>query len=156
MVTTLHKYSAFLLTSACLMIAAGGSLGEPAAADAKAITSAVEEFHKAMAAGKSDKVMSLLLPDALVVEGGAVQTRSEYQSAHLAEDIAYARAVPGKQVDVVVRQEGDVAWVTSTFEVKGKFQDNPVNSLVAETMLLTKTPAGWRIRAIHWSSHSRR
>ena len=63
--------------------------------------------------------MSLLQPDALIVEGGAVQTRAEYESEHLGEDIAYARAVPGKQLKVVVRQEGDIAWVTSTFRVTG-------------------------------------
>ena len=98
-------------------------------------------------------MISLLSPDALIVEGGTVQTRDEYQREHLAEDIAYARAVPSTLRDVVVRQEGDVAWVTSTFRVTGKFHDKPVDDLAAETMVLTRTPAGWRIRTIHWSSH---
>jgi ketosteroid isomerase-like protein len=97
--------------------------------------------------------MELLAPDALIVEGGTVQTRNEYQSEHLAEDIAYARAVPNTPRDVVVRQEGDAAWVTSTFRVTGKFHDKPVDNIAAETIVLTKTPAGWRIRSIHWSSH---
>jgi len=142
-----------LLASACLIITAGLSLAEPVAADAAAITITAEDFHKALAAGKPDEMMALLQPDALIVEGGTVQTRDEYQSEHLAEDIAYARAVPSTQRDVVVRQEGDVAWVTSTFNVTGQFHDKPVDNLAAETMVLTKTPAGWRIRTIHWSSH---
>ena len=149
----LKKYSAVLLASACLLITTGQSFGEPAAVDAAAITSTAEDFHKALAAGEPDRVMSLLSPDALIVEGGTVQTRDEYQREHLAEDIAYARAVPSTQRDVVVRQEGDVAWVTSTFRVTGKFHDKPVDDLAAETMVLTRTPAGWRIRTIHWSSH---
>ena len=149
----LKKCSTVLLANACLLITIGQSFGEPAAVDAATITSTAEDFHKALAAGEPDRVMSLLSPDALIVEGGAVQTRDEYQREHLAEDIAYARAVPSTLRDVVVRQDGDVAWVTSTFNVTGKFQDKAVDNLAAETMVLTKTPTGWRIRIIHWSSH---
>jgi ketosteroid isomerase-like protein len=100
-----------------------------------------------------DRVTSLFLPDALIVEAGTVQTRDEYQHEHLAEDIAFARAAPSTQRDVIVRQEGDVAWVTSTFRVTGKFQEKPIDNIAAETVVLTKTLGGWRIRAIHWSSH---
>jgi ketosteroid isomerase-like protein len=149
----LHKYSPALLASACLISTAGISFGEPAAAEAATITATVEEFHKMLAAGARDRVMSLFLPDALIVEAGTVQTRDEYQREHLAEDIALARAAPSTQRDVVVRQEGDVAWVTSTFRVTGKFQEKPIDNIAAETMVLTKTLGGWRIRAIHWSSH---
>jgi ketosteroid isomerase-like protein len=152
MKTGLNKYSAILLASAAL-VAADTALGEPAAPDAAAITSTAEGFHQALAAGKPEEVMALLQPDALIIEGGTVQTRDEYQRAHLAEDIAYARAVPSTLRDVVVRQEGDFAWVTSTFNVTGKFQDKAVDNLAAETMVLTKAPTGWRIHAIHWSSH---
>jgi ketosteroid isomerase-like protein len=121
--------------------------------DAAVVKSVVEEFHKALSDGKPDQAMALLASDALIVEGGTVQTRDEYQREHLAEDIAYARAVPSTQRSIVVRQAGDIAWVTSTFSVTGSFGDKPVNNLAAETMILAKTPVGWRIRAIHWSSH---
>jgi ketosteroid isomerase-like protein len=149
----LKKCSTVLLANACLLITTGQSFGEPAAVDAATIISTAEGFHKALAAGEPDRVMSLLSPDALIVEGGTVQTRDDYQREHLAEDIAYARAVPNTLRGVVVRQEGDVAWVTSTFRGTGKFHDKPVDDLAAETIVLTRTPAGWRIRAIHWSSH---
>ena len=152
MKTNLNTYIMPLLASGCLIFTAGVSRGEPVAPDATAITTAAEDFHKALAAGKPDQVMALLQPDALIVEGGAVQTRDKYQSEHLAEDIAYGRAVPSTQRDVIVRQEGDVAWVTSTFNVTGQFHGKRVDNLAAETMVLTKTPAGWRIRTIHWSS----
>jgi ketosteroid isomerase-like protein len=153
MKTIQQKYSAALLASACFISMAGISFGEPAAADAAAITATVESFHKALFDGEPDRVMSLLLPDALIVEAGTVQTRDEYRREHLAEDIAFARAAPSTQRDVVVRQEGDVAWVTSTFRVTGTFQEKPIDNIAAETVVLTKAPAGWRIRTIHWSSH---
>ena len=76
------------------------------APDATAITAAAEDFHKALAEGKPDQVMAMLQPDALIVEGGTVQTRDEYQSEHLGADIAYAKAVPGKQLTAVVGQDG--------------------------------------------------
>jgi ketosteroid isomerase-like protein len=145
-----------LLASASLILLAGISRGEPAATDTAAITSAAGDFHEALSEGKPDQVMALLAPDALIIEGGTVQTRGEYQREHLGEDIAYARAVPSTPRDLVVRQEGDVAWVTSTFTVTGTFHNKPVNNLAAETMVLTKTPAGWRICTIHWSSHRAR
>ena len=153
MKTNLLNYSSALLAGACLAFSTGYSLAEADAPEASAIRAAAENFHKALASGKPEEVMSLLQPDALIVESGAVQTRGEYEKEHLGEDIAYARAVPSRQLTAIVRQDGDVAWVTSTFSVTGTFQDKPVNSLAAETMVLSKTPAGWRIRTLHWSSH---
>ena len=153
MKTILNKYSVTILASACLALSTGLSFGEADAPDAAAITAAAESFHQALAAGQPDAVMSLLQPDALIVETGTVQTRDEYQREHLMADIAYARAVPSKQRTLVVRQEGNAAWVTCTFQVTGKFEGKPINNLAAETMVLTKTPEGWRIRTLHWSSH---
>lgn len=152
MKTYLKRFIPVLLTVGVLF-SAERSAGQSKAPDAAAIQSAAEDFHRALAEGAPDRVMALLQPDALIVEGGAVQTRGEYQSEHLGEDIAYAKAIPGKPLTVVVAQEGDVGWVTSTFRVTGKFEDKPVDSLAAETMVLTRTGEGWRIRTIHWSSH---
>ncbi len=150
MKTILTDY--FTVILAGLLVTTGQSFGElGATADLAAITSTIEAFHKALAAGKPEQVMSLLQPDALIIEGGVVQTRSEYGSEHLAEDIAFARAVPATSQNVAVRQEGNAAWVTTLFRVVGEFHGKPVNSRTAETAILTRTPTGWRIRAIHWS-----
>lgn len=152
MKTKLTTYLTTVLASGSLFLSAGLALGETEAPDAAAIKNAAHEFHEVLAGGKPDAVMALLQPDALIVEGGTVQTRDEYQSEHLAADIAYAAAVPGKQLNAVVRQEGEVAWVTSTFSVTGKYKDKEINQLAAETVVLAKTADGWRIRMIHWSS----
>lgn len=149
----LPSYFAVLLTGAFLIIMASLSFAEPVAADAEAISSTVEEFHQALAAGKPDKVMSLLLSDALIVESGTVQTREDYQQKHLSEDVAFARAVPVTSRQVVVRQEGNAAWVTTVFQMVGEFHEQPIDSSGVETAILTKNSDGWRIRTIHWSSH---
>ena len=153
MKTNLNTYLTTLLASGCLLLTAGLAQGATESPDAAAIKKTAEEFHQALTGGKPDQVMALLQADALIVEGGTVQTRDEYKREHLSADIAYAAAVPGKQLDVVVGQEGNVAWVTSTFSVTGKFKDKMINERAAETMVLTKTADGWRIRSIHWSSH---
>ncbi len=128
------------------------SRGEPVAPDAAAIESTVESFHKALGAGEPDKVMSLLAPDALIIEGGTVQTRADYQREHLNQDIAFARAVPVTSRNKIVRQEGNMAWVTSTSRVVGEFHNKLIDSVSAETVILTKSSDGWKIRTIHWSS----
>ncbi len=72
--TNLIRYSLTFLAGACLAISAERSLAETDAPDAAAIAATAESFHKALAAGKPDEVISLLQPDALIVEGGAVET----------------------------------------------------------------------------------
>lgn len=121
--------------------------------DAVAITAAIDGFHQALAAGEEERAMSLLAPDALIVEAGTVQTPAEYRSEHLKEDIAFAREVPGTQTSRKIAQTGEAAWVTSTFQVTGTFHGTAVNNSAAETAVLARTADGWRIRAIHWSSH---
>ncbi|CAA9234678.1 MAG: hypothetical protein AVDCRST_MAG42-1329 [uncultured Chthoniobacterales bacterium] len=118
------------------------------------IDATVEAFHVALKKGESAAVMALLAPDAQILEGGHTESRAEYEKGHLASDIEFARAVPGTRENIVVRQEGSVAWATSTSRVTGTFKGREVNSAGAELMVLTKMPDGWRIRAIHWSSHA--
>jgi hypothetical protein len=48
-----------------------------------------------------------------------------------------------------------VAWVVGTSTTRGEYRGRPVNSAGAELMVLTRTPHGWRIAAIHWSSRRR-
>ena len=68
-------------------------------------------------------------------------------------DIAFAKAVPSVRRDEQVTVSGDVAWVSANSESRGRFRDRPVHLVGAELMVLTKSEAGWTIRAIHWSSH---
>lgn len=142
-----------LLAAAILVLTPQISLAAGAAPEAAAIRATAEKFHAALAAGEAKAVMALLRDDASIVEAGAVETRAQYGKGHLSEDIAYARAVPAKQLSMIVREDGNVAWVITTFRVTGTFQGKPVDNVAAETMVLAKSPAGWGIRSLHWSSH---
>lgn len=124
----------------------------PPAADRDAIASAVAEFHKSLRGGDQDTVLRLLARDAQILENGVRETLEEYRDGHLGSDIAFAKGVPSNRSALLIRQEGDVAWVTSTSRAQGRMLGRDVDSTGTELMVLHKTPEGWRIRAIHWSS----
>lgn len=123
--------------------------------DVTAITATVNGFHDALRRGDAKAAMELLAPDAVILESGSAQTREEYAHEHLADDIAFVKAVPGTRSKLSIKQEGNAAWTTATTQSVGTFNGREVNSVGIELMVLTKTEFGWRIRAIHWSSHKK-
>jgi len=124
--------------------------------DSTDVAATVAAFHQALARGDSAAALALLAPDAVILEAGGIETRQDYRSHHLPADIAFARAAPGVAgpVRVVVLQ--DVAWATSTSSAVGTFEGRQIDSQGAELVVLSRVPEGWRIRAIHWSSRTRR
>ena len=124
--------------------------------DSASVVSVIERFHAALAAGDSTAALQLLAPDAMILESGGVETRAEYQSHHLAGDIAYAKSMRSTRGPIRVSVRGDVAWAASTSTTTGESRGRQVNSAGAELMVLTRTAAGWRISAIHWSSRAQR
>ena len=119
------------------------------------VVATVAGFHEALRRGDGPAAMKLLAPDAMILEGGALETRAEYENHHLAADIEFAKTVPSARSDVLVKIEGNTAWLTSRSLMDGEFKGKPVKSSGAELIVLTKTQNGWQIRAIHWSSHKR-
>ena len=121
--------------------------------DSAAVTTAVANFHRALARGDSAAALALLDEGALILEGGDLETRAEYRSHHLAADIEFAGATRGERRVARVVVLGDAAWVIATSETRGSFHGRDVASEGAETMVLARTAAGWRIATVHWSSH---
>ena len=142
-----------LLALTSLLLAAAPVASAAEAPDPQ-IAATVVAFHDALKKGDRAAVMALLAPDAQILEGGHAESREEYEKGHLAADIDFAQAVQATRENVVARQQGSAAWVTSSSRVSGSFKGRDVNSAGAELIVLSKTPDGWRIRAIHWSSHA--
>ena len=116
----------------------------------------VAQFHAALAAGDSGAAAGLLDTSAVILESGDLETRAEYLANHLAADIAFARAVhPVGHVERAA-ETGGAAWVVSTSRATGQFEERAVDSDGAELIVLRLLPSGWRIVAIHWSSHRHR
>jgi ketosteroid isomerase-like protein len=132
-----------------------GSVSPAGQADSLAIANVVNDFHNALSKGDSAKALDLLAIDAVILESGEVESRSEYRSHHLPEDIKFAKAVASRRGPLQVRVEGASAWTAATSTTKGEFKGKPIDSIGAESMVLTRETAGWRIRSIHWSSRKR-
>lgn len=124
--------------------------------DSAAVARTVASFHAALASGDSTSALALLADSVLVLESGELETRAEYRAKHLAADIEFSRAVHSERRTVRVTVMGDAAWMVATSDTRGSFRGNEINSAGAELMVLARGPAGWRITAIHWSSHRRR
>ena len=120
--------------------------------ESDSVRATVDGFHAALGRGDGPAAMKHLAPDAIIMEGGGIETRAEYESHHLAADMEFAKAIPSTRSNVAVQVNGDTAWLTSASRTEGTFKEKPVNSRGAELMVLAKTSEGWRIRAIHWSS----
>ena len=142
-----------LVAAICLAVS---SCRKPIATapDREAIATTVTAYHEALAKGDRGAALALLAPDAQILETGHRQTRDEYEAEHLGSDIDFAKAVPSTRGALIVRQEGNVAWTSATGRSAGTFRGRAIDAENAELMVLAKTEAGWRIRAIHWSSHN--
>lgn len=122
--------------------------------DSAAVVEVIERYHAALAQADTATAMALLAPDAIILESGGMETREEYRSHHLPADMAFARAVPRQRSSIEVRVHGNTAWAASTSVVRGTFRDREIDSRGAELMVLRRSPGGWLIEAIHWSSRS--
>ena len=129
---------------------------EQARGDSAAVAATVDRFHGAIVAGDSALAMSLLAPDAVVLESGGVETREEFRAHHLPADIAFAQAVKSERGPMRVLVRGDVAWASSTSTTTGDYRGRQVNSAGAELVVLARVGKEWKISAIHWSSRTRR
>jgi ketosteroid isomerase-like protein len=132
------------------------SAAQARAADSAAIAGTVQRFHDSIAAGDSLAALALLTEDAVVLESGGLETRAEYRQHHLPADISFAQSTTGERRVHSVARRGDVAWVVATSTATGSFRGRAINSTGAELTVLVRTPDGWRISAIHWSSRARR
>ena len=146
---------AFSLVLLIALALAGEAGAQSSTTDSADVAGLVRRFHGALASADSATALALLAPDAVILESGDVESFAEYRAHHLAADIEFARSVDEQRTTVRVAVRGDMAWAAGTSSAKGQFRGRPVNSSGAELMVLVRTPAGWRIAAIHWSSRRR-
>jgi ketosteroid isomerase-like protein len=135
---------------------ASGSVLTGTEQDSADVVVAVRRYGAALAAGDTSGALALLSADALILESGGMETVTEYRAHHLPADMAFAAGVPSEKTVQRVQVRGDMAWVATTSISQGNFRGRAINSAGAELVVLTRTSAGWRITAIHWSSRTRR
>lgn len=129
---------------------------QPSDAEAQAAQAVVRAFHEALRRADVPAIQQLLAPDAVVLEGGHLESREEYLRHHVSADIEFAKAVPATVTASTATVSGQTAWVRSTSVSQGTFRGRAIKLTGAELVVLTRAAAVWEIRAIHWSSHAAR
>ncbi|MBI4519705.1 MAG: nuclear transport factor 2 family protein [Gemmatimonadetes bacterium] len=128
--------------------------GQRAAALADSVRAVIDAFDAALLAGDSTAVLALLDSALVVYESGAVDSsRAAYASGHLQADMRFLRSGVTKNVlssDIEVL--GAAALALTRYRISGDSDGQPVRMEGTQTMLLVRTPSGWKIRHIHWSS----
>ena len=140
--------------AALLMVGLAGNpvAAQTSAPDEAAVTAVVDAFHAALKSGNSAAAMRLLAPDVLLIEVGAIETRTEYEKNHLPADIEFEKTVSNVHKPYRVTVAGTTAWAVTTSDTKGVFQNRAIDAVGVELMVLSHEPAGWQIRAVHWSA----
>jgi ketosteroid isomerase-like protein len=142
----------FVVITGCLSAAINASAQQPDT-EATAAQAVVRSFHDALRRGDTQAAQALLAADAVILEGGHIESREEYLKHHLGADIEFAKAVPSTITRSEATVSGQTAWVRSATSSQGKFRNRNVKLSGAELVVLTRAAVGWEIRAVHWSSH---
>jgi ketosteroid isomerase-like protein len=130
-------------------VVAGSQLSRPAAAAA----ATVDAFHAALRAGETAKAAALLADDVSVFEAGSAEaSKAIYSAEHLAADAAFAKTAQETVLRRSGQSGGGMAWIASEGLTRTRRGDAVVERLTAESMILRRTAAGWRIVHVHWSS----
>lgn len=131
--------------------ASSAAAAQPPAETAKV----VDAFHAALRRGDTAAAATFLSDAVLIFEaGGAERSRSEYASAHLPGDAAFAQAVGSELIRRAGGASGDLAWVASEGRTKGRYKDRDIDRVTTETMVLRRQAGAWRIVHVHWSSRA--
>jgi len=126
-----------------LELKAGGSPQAEATAQA---------FQAALDNGNRDAAVALLADNASISEGGSTQSRADYASHHLGEDIAFLKNAQVKRLSRVSAASGDRAQVVTESEIRPTSKGRPVTLRSHEMMQLQRTNGAWKIVSIDWSS----
>ena len=112
----------------------------------------VDAFMAALVGGQLDAARQFMAPDAVVIANGQVLgDRDAYIDGAAGADAAALRTVDREVLRRNVRADADSAWVLSEKRVHAPGATTGPSEVVIETMLLAKTPMGWKITHIHWS-----
>ena len=116
-------------------------------------TAAVDAFHKALKTGDKPGALALLDDSVEIFEQGWVErSKTAYTASHLDADIAFSGATKAPRTNRGGAILGNLAYITSESKITGTFKSKPINSISIETMVLHKSPSGWKILHVHWSS----
>ena len=162
----LHVRPLFLATSLFLSaLLAGPAFAQstqPATAQAgqsaaqNEATKVVDEFMAALSNNQLEAARQAMTPNAVVIANGLVLgTRDGYIDGAAEADAVAMKSVRSRELMHRDSQVGaQVGWVVSEKRMVGEAAGQMRAMVLTETFLLAKTPSGWKISGIHWSSRA--
>lgn len=120
--------------------------------DKTSIGKALNDFETAIINNDSEKAGKILHHDVTILEGGGMETKSQYLSHHFHSDGKFLAAINREDVSQDIKIEGNVAWVTSKTKMTGTYSGRDIDMTSLELVVLKKENEQWKIVALHWSS----
>jgi len=110
-------------------------------------------FSKALDSADKKTVRRLLAENVLIYEGGGVESSlEEYASHHMTADMAFLSGLKREVLSQKIFDHGDMVVVSTLTRLHGNYQEKPIDSKSAETLLLERRGDDWKIVHIHWSA----
>ena len=109
-------------------------------------------FHTALQKGDRETVLALLAPEVTISEGGQTQSRDEYASGHLGEDIAFLNNVQAKPVSLASMAMGETAMVGTETLIRATLKGKLTTLRSRELLTLKRQGAAWKIVGVRWQS----
>lgn len=138
---------------------AAAPLGAQSTGDAGAIEAWLKGYDAAFNAKDLEKLAAFYHPDVTIYEGGGINNGwVDYRDRHLGPELkAFENLQFGhSNTKVTMLPGGQSAYVTSEYAIRAKMGERDLDSRGLETLVLVKTPDGWRIRHSHTSSRPAR
>jgi len=116
------------------------------------IAKTLSDLETAIVENDSEKAGAILHDDVTILEGGGMETKSQYLSHHFHSDGKFLGVINREEVSQDIKIEGNVAWVTSKTKMTGTYSDRDIDLSSLELAVLKKENGMWRVVALHWSS----
>ena len=113
---------------------------------------ALDAFHHALEEGDGTGALDWLADDAVVLEGGVAQSKTEYARHHLASDMAFLSKISSERLSRTRLSADGATTVVTRTRLVGTIEGREIDTISSETAVLIETTAGWRIQHIHWSN----
>ncbi len=141
-----------LLSITFILLISGTTLFAQATTDREQVAKALQNLEDAIVSNDGKTASSLLHDDAVILEGGGIETKAEYLSHHFHSDGKFLSAINREEVSKTIKIEGDVAWVSSKTKMTGTYSGREIDMNSLELAVLKKENGMWKVIALHWSS----
>ncbi|MBO6571240.1 MAG: nuclear transport factor 2 family protein [Balneola sp.] len=116
------------------------------------IAKTLNDLETAIVENDSEKAGEILHDDVTILEGGGMETKSQYLSHHFHSDGKFLSAMNREELSQEISVEGNMAWVTSKTKMTGTYSGRDIDLSSLELAVLKKENGMWRVIALHWSS----